>query len=113
MLLAALLDLVAANAVELLFFFPSALQDIITTVAALPARLLRPSACATEVVTESLSQEATLERVFRRVRALRKRIEKASQAVAGLQTRAVRLDDAMTVVSRQELLVGASTAAEA
>lgn len=124
-LVAALLELVAANIAELLFFFPNALQDLAAVVASLPARLLNPSEVAkteeevakTEeevTVTETVTaQEATLERVFRRVRALRKRIEKAGQTVAALRTRAVRLDDAVTVVSRQELAVGLRAGAEA
>ena len=118
-LMAALLELVAVNIVELLFFFPVALQDF-AAVASLPARLLNPSGevAKTEEVAEAVVetvtvQEATLERVFRRVRALRKRIEKACQTVAALRTRAVRLDDAVMVVSRQELAVGVRAGAEA
>lgn len=118
-LMAALLELVAVNITELLFFFPTALQDL-AAVASLPARLLNPpgEVAKTEEVAEAVVetvtvQEATLERVFRRVRALRKRIEKAGQTVAALRTRAVRLDDAVTVVSRQELAVGVRTGAEA
>ena len=121
-LMAALLELVAANIAELLFFFPTALQDL-AAVASLPTRLLNPSGevakteeevTVAEAVMETVTvQEATLERVFRRVRALRKRIEKAGQTVAALRTRAVRLDDAVTVVSRQELAVGVRTGAEA
>ena len=120
-LVAALLELVAANIAELLFFFPNALQDLAAVVASLPARLLNPSEVAkteeevakTEEEVTVTAQEATLERVFRRVRALRKRIEKAGQTVAALRTRAVRLDDAVTVVSRQELAVGVRAGAEA
>ena len=118
-LMAALLELVAANIAELLFFFPTALQDL-AAVASLPARLLNPSGevAKTEEVAEAVTetvtvQEATLERVFRRVRALRKRIEKAGQTVAALRTRTVRLDDAVMVVSRQELAVGVRAGAEA
>ena len=118
-LMAALLELVAVNITELLFFFPTALQDL-AAVASLPARLLNPSGevAKTEEVAEAVTetvtvQEATLERVFRRVRALRKRIEKAGQTVAALRTRAVRLDDAVTVVSRQELAVGVRAGAKA
>lgn len=118
-LMAALLELVAANIAELLFFFPTALQDL-AAVASLPARLLNPSGevAKTEEVAEAVMetvtvQETTLERVFRRVRALRKRIEKAGQTVAALRTRAVRLDDAVMVVSRQELAVGVRAGAEA
>ena len=124
-LMAALLELVAVNITELLFFFPTALQDL-AAVASLPARLLNPSGevakteavAKTEEVAEAVmetvtAQEATLERVFRRVRALRKRIEKAGQTVAALRTRAVRLDDAVTVVSRQELAVGVRAGAKA
>lgn len=118
-LMAALLELVAVNITELLFFFPTALQDL-AAVASLPARLLNPSGevAKTEEVAEAVmetvtAQEATLERVFRRVRALRKRIEKACQTVAALRTRAVRLDDAVMVVSRQELAVGVRAGAEA
>lgn len=118
-LMAALLELVAVNITELLFFFPTALQDL-AAVASLPARLLNPSGevAKTEEVAEAVMetvtvQEAILERVFRRVRALRKRIEKAGQTVAALRTRAVRLDDAVTVVSRQELAVGVRAGAEA
>ena len=118
-LMAALLELVAVNITELLFFFPTALQDL-AAVASLPARLLNPSGEVAkteevaEVVMETVTaQEATLERVFRRVRALRKRIEKAGQTVAALRTRAVRLDDAVTVVSRQELAVGVRAGAKA
>lgn len=118
-LMAALLELVAVNITELLFFFPTALQDL-AAVASLPARLLNPSGevAKTEEVAEAVMetvtvQEAILERVFRRVRALRKRIEKAGQTVAALRTRAVRLDDAVTVVSRQELAVGVRAGAKA
>lgn len=118
-LMAALLELVAVNITELLFFFPTALQDL-AAVASLPARLLNPfgEVAKTEEVAEAVmetvtAQEATLERVFRRVRALRKRIEKAGQTVAALRTRAVRLDDAVTVVSRQELAVGVRAGAKA
>lgn len=118
-LMAALLELVAVNIAELLFFFPTALQDL-AAVTSLPTRLLNPSGevAKTEEVTEAVmetvtAQEATLERVFRRVRALRKRIEKAGQTVAALRTRAVRLDDAVTVVSRQELAVGVRAGAKA
>ena len=118
-LMAALLELVAANIAELLFFFPTALQDL-AAVASLSTRLLNPSGEVAkpeevaEAVMETVTvQEATLERVFRRVRALRKRIEKAGQTVAALRTRAVRLDDAVTVVSRQELAVGVRAGAKA
>ena len=121
-LMAALLELVAANIAELLFFFPTALQDL-AAVASLSTRLLNPSGevakteeevTVAEAVMETVTvQEATLERVFRRVRALRKRIEKAGQTVAALRTRAVRLDDAVMVVSRQELAVGVRAGAKA
>lgn len=54
---------------------------------------------------ENANAEEVLQQTYKRMRALRKRIEKANQALRSLESKPVRLDDFMSIEQRQELIV--------
>ena len=54
---------------------------------------------------ENANAEEVLQQTYKRMRALRKRIEKANQALRSLESRPGRLDDFVSIEQRQELIV--------
>ena len=54
---------------------------------------------------ENANAEEVLQQTYKRMRALRKRIEKANQALRSLESKPGRLDDFMSIEQRQELIV--------
>ena len=54
---------------------------------------------------ENANAEEVLQQTYKRMRALRKRIEKANQALRSLESKPGRLDDFVSIEQRQELIV--------
>ena len=54
---------------------------------------------------ENANTEEVLQQTYKRMRALRKRIEKANQALRSLESKPGRLDDFVSIEQRQELIV--------
>ena len=54
---------------------------------------------------EDANAEEVLQQTYKRMRALRKRIEKANQALRSLESKPGRLDDFVSIEQRQELIV--------
>ena len=54
---------------------------------------------------EDTNAEEVLQQTYKRMRALRKRIEKANQALRSLESKPGRLDDFVSIEQRQELIV--------
>lgn len=54
---------------------------------------------------EDANIEEVLQQTYKRMRALRKRIEKANQAFRSLESKPGRLDDFVSIEQRQELIV--------
>lgn len=119
----AMLRVVLKNVVELLLFFPAVLEQVASVVTALPSSVCELSSRiesgelplneSGETITfpssteseENANAEEVLQQTYKRMRALRKRIEKANQALRSLESKPVRLDDFMSIEQRQELIV--------
>ena len=119
----AMLRVVLKNVVELLLFFPAVLEQVVSVVTALPSSVCELSSHiesgelslneSGETITfpssteseENANAEEVLQQTYKRMRALRKRIEKANQALRSLESKPVRLDDFMSIEQRQELIV--------
>ena len=54
---------------------------------------------------EDANAEEVLQQTYKRMRALRKRIEKANQALRSLESKPSRLEDFVSIEQRQELIV--------
>ena len=54
---------------------------------------------------EDTNAEEVLQQTYKRMRALRKRIEKANQALRSLESKPSRLEDFVSIEQRQELIV--------
>lgn len=128
-----MLRVVLKNVVELLLFFPAVLDQVASIVTALPSSVwggelsLAESgelssriengelllAESGENITfpssveggEDANIEEVLQQTYKRMRALRKRIEKANQALRSLESKPGRLDDFVSIEQRQELIV--------
>lgn len=118
----AMLRMVLKNVVELLLFFPAVLEQVVSVVTALPSSVCElslnesgelslnesgetitfPSSTESE---ENANAEEVLQQTYKRMRALRKRIEKANQALRSLESKPGRLDDFVSIEQRQELIV--------
>ena len=118
----AMLRVVLKNVVELLLFFPVVLEQVASVVTALPLSVCElslnesgelslnesgetitfPSSTESE---ENANAEEVLQQTYKRMRALRKRIEKANQALRSLESKPGRLDDFVSIEQRQELIV--------
>lgn len=118
----AMLRVVLKNVVELLLFFPAVLEQVASVVTALPSSvcelslnesgelplnesgetIIFPSSTESE---ENANAEEVLQQTYKRMRALRKRIEKANQALRSLESKPGRLDDFVSIEQRQELIV--------
>ena len=127
----AMLCVVLKNVVELLLFFPDVLEQVASVVTALPLSMCELSlnesgelssriengelllAESGESITfpssteseENANAEEVLQQTYKRMRALRKRIEKANQALRSLESKPGRLDDFVSIEQRQELIV--------
>ena len=127
----AMLRVVLKNVVELLLFFPAVLDQVASIVTALPSSVwggalslaesgelsLAESGESTLVANgesnlpssleggENANAEEVLQQTYKRMRALRKRIEKANQALRSLESKPGRLDDFVSIEQRQELIV--------
>ena len=127
----AMLRVVLKNVVELLLFFPAVLDQVASIVTALPSSVwggalslaesgelsLAESGESTLVANgesnlpssleggEDANAEEVLQQTYKRMRALRKRIEKANQALRSLESKPGRLDDFVSIEQRQELIV--------
>ena len=127
-LMRAMLRVVMKNVVELLLFFPDVLDQVASIVTALPSSVcggelslaesgelslaesvestLMESVESTLVENgEDANAEEVLQQTYKRMRALRKRIEKANQALRSLESKPSRLEDFVSIEQRQELIV--------
>ena len=119
--------MVLKNVVELLLFFPAVLEQVASVVTALPSSVCELSLNESGELScveggelssriengelllaeseENANAEEVLQQTYKRMRALRKRIEKANQALRSLESKPGRLDDFMSIEQRQELIV--------